>query len=53
MINFTSILTTIKGMNLAVKIGIGASAVAVVAGGTAGTVTIINDDTRLKGEQSE
>ncbi len=42
MINFTSILTTIKGMNLAVKIGIGASAVAVVAGGTAGTVTIIN-----------
>lgn len=42
MISFTSILTTIKGASLAAKIGLGVGAVAVVAGGTAGTVAIIN-----------
>lgn len=42
MISFTSILTTIKGLSLATKVGIGVGAVAVVAGGTAGTVAIIN-----------
>lgn len=42
MINFTSILTTIKGMNLAVKIGLGVGTVVIVAGGTIGTVAIIN-----------
>ena len=42
MINFTSILTTIKSLSLATKVGICVGAVAVVAGGTAGTVAIIN-----------
>lgn len=42
MISFTSILTTIKGLSLATKVGLGIGAVAVVAGGTAGTVAIIN-----------
>lgn len=42
MISFTSIITTIKGLSLATKVGLGVGAVAVVAGGTAGTVAIIN-----------
>lgn len=42
MISFTSILTTIRGLGLATKVGLGVGAVAVVAGGTAGTVAIIN-----------
>lgn len=42
MISFTSIITTIKGLSLATKVGLGIGAVAVVAGGTAGTVAIIN-----------
>lgn len=42
MISFTSILTTIKGLSLAAKVGLSIGAVAVVAGGTAGTVAIIN-----------
>ena len=42
MISFTSILTTIKGLSLATKVGLGVGAVAVVAGGAAGTVAIIN-----------
>lgn len=42
MISFTSIITAIKGLSLAAKVGIGVGTVAVVAGGTAGTVAIIN-----------
>jgi len=42
MISFTSILTAIKGASLASKVGLGIGVVAVVAGGTAGTVAIIN-----------
>lgn len=42
MMSFTSILTTIKGASLAAKVGLSVGAVAVVAGGTAGTVAIIN-----------
>ncbi len=42
MISFTSILTAIKGASLASKVGLSIGAVAVVAGGTAGTVAIIN-----------
>ena len=42
MISFTSIITAIKGASLAAKVGLGVGAVAVVAGGTAGTVAIIN-----------
>lgn len=42
MISFTSILTTVKGLSLATKVGLGVGVVAVVAGGTAGTVAIIN-----------
>ncbi len=42
MISFTSIITAIKGASLAAKVGLGVGAVAVVAGGTAGTVVIIN-----------
>ncbi len=43
MISLTSIITAIKGASLATKIGLGVGAVAVVAGGTAGTVAIINN----------
>lgn len=42
MISFTSIITAIKGASLVAKVGLGVGAVAVVAGGTAGTVAIIN-----------
>ncbi len=42
MISFTSILTAIKSASLAAKVGLGVGAVAVVAGGAAGTVAIIN-----------
>lgn len=42
MINFTSILTTIKSASLAAKIGFSVSVIAVIAGGTAGTIAIIN-----------
>lgn len=42
MISFTSIITAIKDASLAAKVGIGVGVVAVVAGGTAGTVAIIN-----------
>lgn len=42
MISFTSILTAIKGASLAAKVGLSVGAVAVVAGGAAGTVAIIN-----------
>lgn len=42
MISFTSIITAIKGASLAAKVGLGVGAVVVVAGGTAGTVAIIN-----------
>jgi outer membrane biosynthesis protein TonB len=42
MISFTSILTAIKSASLAAKVGLSVGAVAVVAGGAAGTVTIIN-----------
>ena len=42
MISFTSIITTIKGASLAAKVGLSVGAVAVVAGGAAGTVAIIN-----------
>jgi len=42
MISFTSILTTVKGLSLATKVWFGVGAVAVIAGGTAGTIAIIN-----------
>ncbi len=42
MINFTSLLTTIKSASLAAKIGFGVSVITVIAGGTAGTIAIIN-----------
>ena len=42
MISFTSILTAIKSASLAAKVGLSVGAVAVVAGGAAGTVAIIN-----------
>ncbi len=42
MINFTSILTTIKGASLATKISLGVGAVAIVVSGTAVIVTLIN-----------
>lgn len=42
MISFTSIIAAIKGASLAAKVGLGVGAVVVVAGGTAGTVAIIN-----------
>ncbi len=42
MISFTSILTTIKGASLATKVGLGVGAVAIIAGGIAETVAIIN-----------
>lgn len=42
MISLTSIITTIKGASLAAKVGLGVGTIAIVAGGTAGTVTIIS-----------
>lgn len=42
MISLSSILTAIKGATLATKIGLCVAATAVVVGGTAGTVAIIN-----------
>lgn len=42
MISLTSIITAIKGLSIAAKVGLGVGAVAVVAGSTAGTVAIIN-----------
>lgn len=42
MISFTSILTAVKGASLATKVGLSVGVVAIIAGGTAGTVAIIN-----------
>ncbi len=42
MISFTSVITAVKGAGLATKVGLSIGAVAVVAGGTAGTAAIIN-----------
>ncbi len=42
MISLTSILAAVKGASLATKVGLGVGTVAVVAGGAAGTVAIIN-----------
>lgn len=42
MISLTSILAAVKGVSLATKVGLSVGVVAIVAGGTAGTVAIIN-----------
>lgn len=42
MISLTSILAAVKGASLATKVGLSVGVVAIVAGGTAGTVAIIN-----------
>lgn len=51
MISFTSILTAIKSASLAAKVGLSVGAVAVVAGGAAGTVAIINANKPYEGTQ--
>lgn len=58
MISFTSIITAIKGASLVAKVGLGVGAVAVVAGGTAGTVAIINanqprEETQIVADNSD
>lgn len=42
MISLTSILAAVKGASLTAKVGLSVGAVAVVVGGTAGTIAIIN-----------
>lgn len=53
MISLTSILTAIKRATLATKIGLGVAATAVVAGGTAGTVAIINHASNKTPEEQQ
>lgn len=43
MISFASILTTIKGLSLTVKVGLGAGVITVVAGGITGIAVIANN----------
>ena len=42
MVSFTSILTAVKGTSLATKVGLSVGVVAIVAGGTVGTIAIVN-----------
>ncbi len=58
MISFTSILATINGASLTAKGGLSVGVVAVVAGGTAGTVAIINankthEETQIVADNSD